>query len=150
MADAFGPDVWKNAPEKSSPVAELLAWLGQMDAAAGTWTPKANEVLWRERFAGVKVEIGDAIAALPLSDVFARPEGARLYDAACKRYQDVKDAFLLSQDWILTITEQAGVSPVAPDFIDKAMAFLRSLGIGLAGAAVLLIVVVILVRRAVS
>lgn len=150
MGAALGPDLWGNAPPAASPVADLVAWLQTMRTAAADWTPKANEVVWRERFDGVQSAIDAAMVALPASDVFPRPEGVRLYETACSRYQDVKDQFVLSPDWLLTIREQAGVSPVAPDFLDKAMAFLRSLGIGLAGAAVLLIVVVILVRKATS
>lgn len=150
MGIALGPDLWGNAPSKDSPVVELREWLGTMAAAANAWTPKAHEGLWRPRFDGVKAAIEAALAALPASDVFGRTEGLRLYDTACNRYQDTKDEFVLSEDWLLTISEQAGVSPVAPDLLDKLMALLRSLGIGLAGAAVLLIVVVILVRKATS
>lgn len=148
MGIALGPDLWGNAPPKSSPVPELREWLTTMGAAVDQWTPKANELVWRERFAGVESAIDAALTALPASDVFGRSEGLRLYETACSRYQDVKDQFTLSPDWLLTIREQAGVSATAPDLLDKVMALLRSLGIGLAGAAVLLIVVVILVRKA--
>lgn len=150
MGIALGPDLWGNAPSKDSPVLELRDWLATMAAAADAWTPQANEVVWRARFDGVKAAIAAALDALPASDVFGRREGLLLYDTACTRYQDTKDEFVLSPDWLLTISEQAGVSPVAPDLLDKLMALLRSLGIGLAGAAVLLIVVVILVRKATS
>jgi hypothetical protein len=148
MGVALGPDLWGNAPSKSAPVVELRAWLETMRAAVDAWTPQANENLWRPRFDGVRAAIDAALVAMPAADVFARPEGLRLYDTACNRYQDTKDQFVLSPDWLLTISEQAGVSPVAPDLFDKLCALLRSLGIGLAGAAVLLIVVVILVRKA--
>lgn len=148
MGAALGPDLWGHAPPAASPVADLVAWLDVMRAAAANWTPKANEVIWRERFDGVQTAIDAAMIALPAADVFPRPEGVRLYETACGRYQDVKDQFVLSPDWLLTISEQAGVSPVAPDLLDKAMAFLRSLGIGLAGAAVLLIVLAVLLRKA--
>lgn len=148
MGIALGPDLWNNAPAKSSPVVELREWLGTMRAAVDAWTPKAHEGTWRDRFDSVRAAIEAALAALPAADGFGRPEGLRLYDTACNRYQDTKDQFVLSEDWLLTISEQAGVSPVAPDLFDKLCALLRSLGIGLAGAAVLLIVVVILVRKA--
>lgn len=150
MGIALGPDLWDHAPDKSSPISDLRAWLGTMAAAAAAWTPSANESVWRERFAGVQTAIADALAALPPADVFARPTGAQLYETACKRYQDTKDAFITSSDWLLTASQQAGDSPVPPGLLDQAAAFLRSLGLGLAGAALLLIVVVIVVRRAVS
>ncbi len=150
MGAALGPDLWNNAPEASAPINDLREWLGRMAAAAAAWTPAANQNMWNERFAGVQFAIADAFAALPESDVFARPEGVRAYEHACKVYQDTKDAFVLSPDWLLTIAEQAGVSPVAPDFLDKAMAFLRSLGIGLIGVAVLVVVLAVVVRRALN
>lgn len=150
MGVALGPDLWGNAPPAASPVADLVPWLETMRAAAREWTPKANELVWRERFDGVQAAIDAAVTALPAGDVFPRPEGVRLYETACSRYQDTKDQFVLSSDWLLTLGEQAGIPQVPPDLFDKLAALLRSLGIGLAGAAVLLIVVVILVRKATS
>lgn len=148
MGIALGPDLWGNAPDASSPITDLREWLGKMAAAASAWTAAANQNMWQERFAGVQFAIADALEALPPSDVFARPAGVQAYEHACKVYQDTKDAFVLSPDWLLSISEQAGVSPVAPDFLDKAMAFLRSLGIGLIGVAVLVIVLAVVIRRA--
>jgi hypothetical protein len=150
MGIALGPDLWGNAPAAASPIVDLRQWLDTMDAAAAAWKPAANATVWQERFAGVRTAINDAESILPAADVFPTKAGAAAYDFACKVYQDTKDQFVLSSDWLLTAGEQAGIGQGVPDLFDKIAALLRATGIGLLGAAVLVLVVAIVIRRSLA
>jgi len=143
MSD-LGPDLWNNAPDASSPVVDLRAFLNQLSGVVASWQVKANQGDWALRFDDVQHAIANALLALPEGDVFARKSAVPIYDDALRQYQATKDKLTLSDDWFLTQGEQDGSTTIS--VIDELLAYLRQLGIGLGAVAVGLVVLIVVLR----
>ena len=130
----LGPDQWGNAPDASSPVTELRAWLTTMDAAADRWKVEAHEDRWLPLFADVHSAIASAEALLPSGAVFAGGAGVAAYAFACSTYQRTKDQLVLSSDAYLTEDEQLSAW-------DRLLAGVRVFGVWIVVVLVLLVAI---------
>jgi hypothetical protein len=148
-----GPDVWNNAPDGSSPVDEISAWLGTMRAAAEDWRPaiRAKEEYWTGKIDVLVGEIGGLLTLIN-GEVFLGKDDRATYDRVCAEYQDLKDKLTLSPDFYLSQFQQdlgsntgflGQAGALVESLTAKAQALLRQL-FGGAGTVIGIAIVIVL------